>query len=120
MKVGESITLTVTTRGCDGQPVGNAPFVIRREDALTRKGAVNNNAPVHVGNTELTTTQTLYRGVTDAQGKATVAVTQPEGPGVKTHLIVSSENYPKLVAGTDVIFTVLTSPRQRAGEYVWP
>ncbi|ECG8258546.1 hypothetical protein FO131_14680 [Salmonella bongori] len=110
VKVGESITLTVTTRGCDGQPVGNAPFVIRREDALTRKGAVNNNAPVHVGNTELTTTQTLYRGVTDAQGKATVAVTQPEGPGVKTHLIVSSENYPQLVAGTDVIFTVLTSP----------
>ncbi|WP_171923115.1 adhesion domain-containing protein [Salmonella bongori] len=110
VKVGESITLTVTTYGCDGQPVGNAPFVIRRDDALTRKGAVNNNAPVHVGNTELTTTQTLYRGVTDAQGKATVAVTQPEGPGVKTHLVVSSESYPQLVAGTDVIFTVLTSP----------
>ncbi|WP_194206193.1 adhesion domain-containing protein [Superficieibacter sp. 1612_C1] len=109
-KVGESITLSVTTQGCDGEVVGNAPFVIRRDDAINRKGAVNNDRPVHVGDTELTTTKTLYRGVTDAQGNATVVVTQANGPGVKTHLVVSSENYPDLTAETDVIFTTLTSP----------
>ncbi len=40
--------------------------------------------------TELTTTQTEYRGVTDANGNATVVVTQSEGPGVKTPLSVVS------------------------------
>lgn len=80
VKVGESITLTVTTRGCDGELVKNAPFVIRREDAKNRQGVVNNTNPVHVGDTELTTVQTEYRGVTDAEGKATVVVTQDEGP----------------------------------------
>lgn len=110
VKVGESITLTVTTRGCDGKLVKNAPFVIRREDAKNRQGVVNNTNPVHVGDTELTTVQTEYRGVTDAEGKATVVVTQDEGPGVKTHLIVASQSYPTLTDGVDVIFTTITSP----------
>ncbi|EIC2635730.1 hypothetical protein LAA28_001838 [Salmonella enterica subsp. enterica serovar Indiana] len=110
VKVGESITLTVTTRGCDGELVKNAPFVIRREDAKNRQGVVNNTNPVHVGDTELTTVQTEYRGVTDAEGKATVVVTQDEGPGVKTHLIVASQSYPTLTDGVDVIFTTITSP----------
>ncbi|WP_235784470.1 Immunoglobulin-like domain BIg-containing protein, partial [Salmonella enterica] len=43
-----------------------APFVIRRKDAENRQGVVNNANPVRVGDTELTTTQTEYRGVTDA------------------------------------------------------
>ncbi|WP_275548671.1 adhesion domain-containing protein, partial [Salmonella enterica] len=110
VKVGESITLTVTTRGCDGKLVKNAPFVIRREDAKNRQGVVNNTNPVHVGDAELTTVQTEYRGVTDAEGKATVVVTQDEGPGVKTHLIVASQSYPTLTDGVDVIFTTITSP----------
>lgn len=110
VKVGESITLTITTQGCDGANIGNAPFVIRRDDAINRKKVVNNSHPVHVGDTELTTTTTLYHGITDASGNATVVVTQPDGPGVKTHLIVSSQNYPDLIAETDVIFTTLTSP----------
>ncbi|EBX9477649.1 hypothetical protein DUA64_04555 [Salmonella enterica subsp. enterica serovar Abony] len=110
VKVGESITLTVTTRGCDGELVKNAPFVIRREDAKNRQGVVNNTNPVRVGDTELTTTQTEYRGVTDAEGKATVVVTQDKGPGVKTHLIVASQSYPTLTDGVDVIFTTITSP----------
>lgn len=38
VKVGESITLTVTTKACDGKPAINAPFVIRREDAINRRG----------------------------------------------------------------------------------
>ncbi|ECD1236283.1 exotoxin [Salmonella enterica subsp. enterica serovar Weltevreden] len=110
VKVGESITLTITTRGCDGELVKNAPFVIRREDAKNRQGVVNNANPVHVGDTELTTVQTEYRGVTDAGGKATVVVTQDKGPGVKTHLIVASQSYPTLTDGVDAIFTTITSP----------
>lgn len=71
---------------------------------------VNNANPVRVGDTELTTTQTEYRGVTDANGNATVVVTQKEGPGVKTPLVVSSVNFPALTAETAVIFTTITSP----------
>lgn len=72
VKAGESITLTITTKDCAGNPVGNAPFVIRRDDALNRKGVVNNDKPVHVGDTELTTTTTFYRGTTSADGTASV------------------------------------------------
>lgn len=110
VKVGESITLTISTKACDGTPEGNAPFVIRRKDAENRQGVVNNANPVRVGDTELTTTQTEYRGVTDANGNATVVVTQKEGPGVKTPLVVSSVNFPALTAETAVIFTTITSP----------
>ncbi|EKF5619774.1 hypothetical protein OZQ94_002530 [Salmonella enterica subsp. enterica] len=110
VKVGESITLTVTTKTCNGEPMANAPFVIRREDAKNRQGEVNNANPVHVGDTELTTTQAEYHGVTDGQGNATVVVTQENGPGVKTRLIVSSQSYPTLTDNVDVIFTTITSP----------
>lgn len=109
-KAGETITLTIVTQSCNGENIGNAPFVIRRDDAINRQKKVNNAHPVHVGDTELTTTTTLYHGTTDANGNATVVVVQPEGPGVKTHLIISSQNYPDLIAETDVIFTTLTSP----------
>lgn len=109
-RAGENITLSIATKACDGEIAPNAAFVIRREDAQNRQGGVNNVGPVHVGDTELTTTQTEFHGVTDAQGNATVVVTQAQGPGVKTHLIVSAQNYPTLTASVDVIFTTLTSP----------
>lgn len=110
VKAGESITLTVSTKACNGDVAPNAAFVIRREDAINRQGMVNNANPVRVGDTELTTTQTEYHGVTDGQGNATVVVTQEQGPGVKTRLIVSSQSYPTLTDNVDVIFTTITSP----------
>ncbi|EDS6428080.1 hypothetical protein XS46_003670, partial [Salmonella enterica subsp. enterica] len=110
VKAGESITLTVSTKACNGDVAPNAAFVIRREDAINRQGVVNNANPVRVGDTELTTTQTEYHGVTDEQGNATVVVTQENGPGVKTRLIVSSQSYPTLTDNVDVIFTTITSP----------
>lgn len=45
VKAGESITLTVNTKGCNGEPAGNIAFVITRGDALNRQGVVNNTAP---------------------------------------------------------------------------
>lgn len=110
VKAGESITLTISTKACNGDVEPNAAFVIRREDAINRQGVVNNANPVHVGDTELTTTQAEYHGVTDGQGNATVVVTQDQGPGVKTRLIVSSQSYPTLTDNVDVIFTTITSP----------
>lgn len=71
---------------------------------------VNNAAPVRVGNTELTTTATEYHGTTNAEGVATVVVTQANGPGVKTPLIAHPSSAPALKASVDVIFTTLTSP----------
>ncbi|EHV1430183.1 hypothetical protein K0C46_001578 [Salmonella enterica] len=110
VKVGESITLTVNTKGCNGEPVGNIAFVIPRGDAQNRQGAVNNTAPVRVDSTELTTTATEYHGITNAEGVATVTVTQTNGPGVKTPLMAHPSGAPALKAGVDVIFTTLTSP----------
>ncbi|ECC5083742.1 hypothetical protein C1955_10625 [Salmonella enterica] len=110
VKVGESITLTVNTKGCNGEPVGNIAFVITRGDAQNRQGVVNNTAPVRVDSTELTTTATEYHGTTNAEGVATVTVTQTNGPGVKTPLMAHPSGAPALKAGVDVIFTTLTSP----------
>lgn len=110
VKAGESITLTITTQDCQGNAVGNTAFIITRGDALNRQNIVNNTAPVHVGNTELTTTATEYHGTTDANGNVTVVVTQADGPGVKTPLTVSPANASTLKASVDVIFTTLTSP----------
>ncbi|EJM9093768.1 hypothetical protein NO875_003636 [Salmonella enterica] len=110
VKAGESITLTVNTKGCNGEPAGNIAFVITRGDALNRQGVVNNTAPVRVGNTELTTTATEYHGTTNAEGVATVTVTQANGPGVKNPLVAHPSGAPALKADVDVIFTTLTSP----------
>ncbi|EEJ7563636.1 RatA-like protein [Salmonella enterica subsp. salamae] len=108
-KVGETLTLTVTTVNCEGKPVGNIPFTIRRGDAVNRQGAVNNSKPVKLDNTELTTTATAYSGTTDENGVAKVQVTQVNGPGVKTPLNVYLGNV-KQDATVSVIFTVITSP----------
>lgn len=110
VKAGESIMLTVTTKDCGGEPEGNVDFVITRGDAQNRQGVVNNAAPVRVGNTELTTTAMEYHGTTNAEGVATVVVTQANGPGVKTPLIAHPSSAPALKASVDVIFTTLTSP----------
>ncbi|EAA6071620.1 hypothetical protein DQZ25_04815 [Salmonella enterica subsp. enterica] len=110
VKAGESITLTVNTKGCNGEPAGNIAFVITRGDAQNRQGVVNNTAPVRVGDVELTTTATEYHGTTNAEGVATVTVTQANGPGVKTPLMAHPSNAPALKASVDVIFTTLTSP----------
>ncbi|HAD9578775.1 TPA_asm: hypothetical protein G1494_18145 [Salmonella enterica] len=110
VKAGESIMLTVTTKDCGGEPEGNVDFVITRGEAQNRQGVVNNAAPVRVGNTELTTTATEYHGTTNAEGVATVVVTQANGPGVKTPLIAHPSSAPALKASVDVIFTTLTSP----------
>lgn len=110
VKVGESITLTITTKNCSGDVFPNGNFIITRKDALNRKGEVNNTNPVHIGDTELTTTATEYHGKTGADGTATVTVTQANGPGVRTPLTVRSGNNAVLNDSVDVIFTTLTSP----------
>ena len=110
VKVGESITLTVSTHDCSGKSLGNIPFVITRMEAKNRQGKVNDAAPVTVGNTELNTPDTAYHGVTNASGEATVTVTQDDGPGVKTTLRVKPEGVDALENDIDLIFTTLTSP----------
>ncbi|EBV2192483.1 hypothetical protein OEE31_002584 [Salmonella enterica] len=110
VKAGETITLRVRIDGCDGKPQANLPFIITRSDAVNRQGVVNNTAPLSVGGTELTTTTTEYHGTTDKDGSATIAITQADGPGVKTTLKVSPEGAPTLFASVDVIFTTLYSP----------
>lgn len=83
VKVGETITLTVTTKNCAGDVAGNIPFTIKRDDAKNRQDIVNNSNPVKLDTTELTTTATEYRGTTDVNGVATVLVTRASGPGGK-------------------------------------
>lgn len=110
VKVGESITLTISTKNCSGEVYPNGNFIITRKDALNRKEEVNNASPVHIGDTEMTTTATEYRGRTGADGTATVTVTQANGPGVRTTLNVRAGNNAALTDSVDVIFTTLTSP----------
>lgn len=110
VRAGESIVLTITTHDCAGNVLNNVPFVITRSDARSRQGDTNNSLPVHIGNTELTTANTEYHGVTDANGTATVTVTQDGGPGVKTTLKVKLSKSSVLEEDVDVIFTSLTSP----------
>lgn len=107
--VGGTLTLTVTTKDCVGNPAGNIPFSVKRKDAENRQGGVNNVGPVMLDTTELTTAATEYRGTTDENGTATIQVTQPNGPGVKTPLEVSLAGISQ-TSETAVIFTVLTSP----------
>ncbi|KAF0955155.1 adhesion domain-containing protein [Escherichia albertii] len=107
--VGGTLTLTVTTKDCVGNPAGNIPFSVKRKDAENRQGGVNNVGPVMLDTTELSTTATEYRGTTDENGTATIQVTQPNGPGVKTPLVVSLAGITQ-TSETAVIFTVLTSP----------
>ncbi|MCZ8870000.1 DUF823 domain-containing adhesin [Escherichia albertii] len=107
--VGSTLTLTVTTKDCVGNPAGNIPFSVKRKDAENRQGGVNNVGPVMLDTTELSTTATEYRGTTDENGTATIQVTQPNGPGVKTPLVVSLAGITQ-TSETAVIFTVLTSP----------
>lgn len=107
--VGGNITLTVTTKDCSGNVAGNIPFIIKRKDAENRQGEVNNASPVILDRTELTTIATEYHGTTDANGVATITVTQPNGPGVKTPLVASLSGIGQ-TSETAVIFTVLTSP----------
>ncbi|EIF6242024.1 RatA-like protein [Escherichia coli] len=109
VKVGETITLTVTTKNCAGEIAGNIPFTIKRGDAKNRQDIVNNSNPVKLDTTELTTTATEYHGTTNADGVATVQVTQASGLGVKTPLTVSLSGISQ-VSETSVIFTVITSP----------
>ncbi|CAD7561678.1 RatA homolog [Citrobacter europaeus] len=109
-KAGDSITLTVSTRTCDGEPAANTAFIITRSDAFNRQNAVNNTNPVHVGDTELTTIATEFHGTTDASGNATVTVTQDNSPGVKTTLTVKAVGATSLADSVDVIFTTLSSP----------
>ncbi|ECH8374985.1 hypothetical protein TL60_20255, partial [Salmonella enterica subsp. enterica] len=110
VKAGESITLTVNTKGCNGEPAGNIAFVITRGDALNRQGVVNNTAPVRVGNTELTTTATEYHGTTNAEGVATVTVTRPDTHGTKVAITAALYDNASATASIDTIFTVVTSP----------
>ncbi|KLV66126.1 RatA-like protein [Citrobacter murliniae] len=108
-KVGDAITLIVTTKDCQGNPAGNIPFIIKRGDAKNRQGVVNNAGPVMLETTELTTSATEYHGTTNASGVAMVKVTQQNGPGVKTSLNVHLPGIAQ-TSETAVIFTVLTSP----------
>ncbi|MDN3999404.1 DUF823 domain-containing adhesin [Escherichia albertii] len=107
--VGGTLTLTVTTKDCVGNPAGNIPFSVKRKDAENRQGGVNNVGPVMLDTTELSTTATEYRGTTEENGTATIQVTQPNGPGVKTPLVVSLAGITQ-TSETAVIFSVLTSP----------
>ncbi|GKX57774.1 adhesion domain-containing protein [Leminorella grimontii] len=111
-KVGERITLTITTLGCDGSPSPNTAFVITRSDAVDRQGEVSSSPGVYIDSTPLTGTTSKYQGVTDANGKATVTVKQDNGYGVKTTLTVrpKASASEALQAKIDVIFTVITSP----------
>lgn len=109
-KVGETITLTLTVKDCDGNLKAGTPFTIRRGVPTNRQNVENDTgAPVSLGGTVMTDTTTEYKGVTGEGGIATIAVTQNEGIGVKTPLYITATGMSTPLT-QDVTFTVITSP----------
>ncbi|HCS6551527.1 TPA: RatA [Escherichia coli] len=109
-KVGETITLTLTVKDCDGNLKAGTPFTVRRGVPTNRQNVANDTgAPVSLGGTVMTDTTTEYKGVTGEGGIATIAVTQNEGIGVKTPLYITATGMSTPLT-QDVTFTVITSP----------
>lgn len=80
MTVGGSITLTV--KDCVGNVVGNI-FHIKRKDAKTARGVVNNTRPVKLGTTELGNHLPRFNiGTTDVSVPR-LRSPAANGPGVK-------------------------------------
>lgn len=64
-KVGETITLTLTVKDCDGNLKVGTPFTVRRGVPTNRQNVANDTgAPVSLGGTVMTDTTTEYKGVT--------------------------------------------------------
>ena len=109
-KVGETITLTLTVKDCDGNLKAGTPFTVRLGVPTNRQNVENDTgAPVSLGGTVMTDTTTEYKGVTGEGGIATIAVTQNEGIGVKTPLYITATGMSTPLT-QDVTFTVITSP----------
>ncbi|MXE66125.1 Immunoglobulin-like domain BIg-containing protein, partial [Escherichia coli] len=52
----------------------------------------------------------FYEGMTDANGQASLTLSQPDGAGVRTTITAAMRENFSAQATSDVIFTVITSP----------
>ncbi|MBE1851665.1 RatA-like protein, partial [Escherichia coli] len=117
VKVGEeaSLRLTITDSKNNDQPLAYYYFSLHLDDGINRKNQTDaawETHPVQIdgGSNVRKVDAHTYEGITDANGEATLTLTQPGGVGVKTHITARMRSDFTASDEKDVIFTVITSP----------
>ncbi|WP_254870152.1 adhesion domain-containing protein, partial [Salmonella enterica] len=115
-KVGEQIKLNIHSRNAlNGMAIGNTDFTVtmangRRRDGLTTGFTDTSNGEMQFDGVGYVAGQ-VYQGITDANGDATIILTQDKGVGLLTQLsIVPIHSYINTPVSRSVKFTVATSP----------
>ena len=117
VKVGEeaSLRLTITDSKNNDQPLAYYYFSLHLDDGVNRKNQTDaawETHPVQIdgGSNVRKVDAHTYEGITDANGEASLTLTQPGGVGVKTHITAKMRSDFTASDEKDVIFTVITSP----------
>ncbi|ECW4107336.1 TPA: hypothetical protein G8720_003815 [Salmonella enterica] len=115
-KVGEQVKMNIHSRNAlNGIAIGNTDFTItmangRRRDGLTTGFTDTSNGEMQFDDVGYVAGQ-VYHGITDANGDATIILTQKKGVGLLTPLsIVPVNSYINTPVSRSVKFTVATSP----------
>ncbi|ENF3578142.1 hypothetical protein SKP01_004771, partial [Salmonella enterica subsp. enterica serovar Muenchen] len=115
-KVGEQIKLNIHSRNAlNGMAIANTDFTVtmangRRRDGLTTGFTDTSNGEMQFDGVGYVAGQ-VYQGITDANGDATIILTQDKGVGLLTQLsIVPIHSYINTPVSRSVKFTVATSP----------
>ncbi|MBD2793891.1 inverse autotransporter beta domain-containing protein [Xenorhabdus szentirmaii] len=120
-KKGETIKLTIHTKGQDGRDIGGVPVTInlKAENRKQVPEIVTVKLEKETGALESNGSGDVYTGHTDEKGDLIIEVTDPDGIGTRTELVVTvNDDGNKLnEQKQDVIFTVITSPNTSLAKY---
>ncbi|MCV4802000.1 DUF823 domain-containing adhesin, partial [Escherichia coli] len=110
-----SLRLTITDSKNNDQPLAYYYFSLHLDDGVNRKNQTDaawEAYPVQIdgGSNVRKVDAHTYEGITDANGEASLTLTQPGGVGVKTHITARMRSDFTASDEKDVIFTVITSP----------
>ncbi len=115
-KVGEQVKMNIHSRNAlNGMAIGNTDFTItmangRRRDGLTTGFTDTSNGEMQFDDVGYVAGQ-VYHGITDANGDATIILTQKKGVGLLTPLnIAPVDSLISTPVSRSVKFTVATSP----------
>ncbi|EBP7982467.1 intimin-like inverse autotransporter SinH [Salmonella enterica] len=115
-KVGEQVKMNIHSRNAlNGMAIGNTDFTItmangKRRDGLTTGFTDTSNGEMQFDDVGYVAGQ-VYHGITDANGDATIILTQKKGVGLLTPLnIAPVDSLISTPVSRSVKFTVATSP----------
>lgn len=121
---GSKITLQVTSKDAQGNPVPNTAFTLTRDTSAIRAGTPNTGSASYlmVGytggqSTSMQSTANKFFGVTDNNGQAQLDVSQDNSPGLKTTLTATQDDNTAVKTSMPVIFSVITSPDSAKAQF---